>query len=75
MRTDSNYIPFKLKQGWRKKLLGRKLLKLLENREEFYITIRKNKFTLRVKSQKPIFWHKLINAIKKWHNTREKTQS
>lgn len=73
MRTDSDYIPMKFKQGWRKKLLGRQLLKLLENRKDFSITIRKNKFTLRVKSKGLSSWQKLVNKIKNWHSAEKET--
>jgi len=71
MRTDSLYMPPAFKEGWRKKLLGKELLKLLENREDFYITIKKNKFTLRMKSRGVIFWQQLIDKIKGRVDDRE----
>ncbi len=45
MKTDKNYLPTALTQGWRKELLGKDLLKLLENRKNFDVTIKKDKFT------------------------------
>lgn len=71
MRTDQQYIPPGFKEGWRKKLLGKDLLKLLENREDFTITIKKNKFTLRMKSKGTLFWQQLFNKIKGRRDDRE----
>jgi ribonuclease D len=71
MRTDRQYMPTALKEGWRKKLLGKELLRLLENREDFYITIKKNKFTLRMKSRGVIFWQNLVAKIKGRQEDRE----
>lgn len=71
MRTDPGYIPPGFKEGWRRKLLGKDLLKLLEKREDFDITIKKNKFTLRVKSQGAFSWQKFFNKIKGWNGDHE----
>ncbi len=71
MRTDQQYTPPVFKEGWRKKLLGKELLKLIENRDDFYISIKKNKFTLRIKSKGVIFWQQLLNKIKGRRDDRE----
>jgi hypothetical protein len=75
MRTDSEYIPQGFKEGWRKKILGKELLKLLENREDFYITIKKNKFTLRMKSKGVISWRKFFNKLKGRRDDREEEET
>ncbi|HLP46804.1 MAG TPA: hypothetical protein VK469_12685 [Candidatus Kapabacteria bacterium] len=75
MRTDSKYIPQGFKDGWRKKMLGKELLKLLENRDDFYITIKKNKFILRVKPRGITFLQNLFNKIKGLHSVKEEEET
>jgi ribonuclease D len=64
MKTDKDYLPTALTQGWRKELLGKDLLKLLENRKNFDITIKKDKFTLTEKPKRSTFFKNLFSNIK-----------
>ncbi len=69
MKTDENYCPPVLTHGWRKELLGKELLKLLENRKDFDITIKKDKFSLTVgrKNRFSIknFFKRMLKGIKR----------
>ncbi|MCP5103757.1 MAG: hypothetical protein GY950_10285 [bacterium] len=51
MKAEPDYFPAGFKVGWRTQLLGKDLLKLLENRGDFDVSIKKNKFTLKMKSK------------------------
>jgi ribonuclease D len=53
MKTNPDYIPRALTDGWRKELLGEDLIKLLGNRGEFDIDIKKNKFILKMEPNSP----------------------
>ncbi|MCU0289069.1 MAG: hypothetical protein MUF15_22080 [Acidobacteria bacterium] len=74
MRTNTRYIPQDFKEGWRKKLLGKDLLQLLENRDDFHITIKKNKFTLRLKPKAIISWQKFFSKLKGLFGINEKKE-
>ncbi len=59
MKAELNYIPPSFQDGWRRELLGKDLLSLLENRGEFKVSVKKNKFTLTVKKSPSLFsWFK-----------------
>ncbi len=76
MKTDENYFPPVLTHGWRRELLGKDLLKLLENRKDYDVSIKKDKFTLTVKPKRSMFLKNLFSKIKGPHhpNTQENTE-
>jgi ribonuclease D len=75
MKTDNNYLPAVLTHGWRKELLGKELLKLLENRKDFDITIKKDKFSLTVKPKRFMFLKNLFSKIKGPQNATLRSDS
>ena len=64
MKTDKNYLPTVLTHGWRKELLEKDLLKLLENRKDFDITIKKDKFSLIVKPKRSMVFKNFFSKMK-----------
>lgn len=60
MKSNPQYIPASLLNGWRRELLGKDLIKLLENRADFDISIKKNKFILKMGAGGPSFWKRLF---------------
>ncbi len=62
MKSDVNYLPPGFKDGWRKELLGKNLLALMQNRDVFDITIKKKKFILSVRKRSRF---SLSNILKK----------
>ncbi|MCP4156367.1 MAG: hypothetical protein GY757_52125 [bacterium] len=51
MKADKEYFPPSLSGGWREDMLGRNLVKLIKNRKDFDIIIKKDKYTLRMKDE------------------------
>ncbi len=62
MKSNMKYMPPDLKQGWRKQVLGKDLIKLLENRKDFNISIKKNKFTLSMGRKPGAFFKNLLKG-------------
>jgi ribonuclease D len=62
MKANMKYIPPDLKKGWRKQVIGKQLLKLLETRKDFYVSIKKNKFTLYMGRKPGSFFKNLLKG-------------
>lgn len=71
MKNDADYLPPGFKKGWRKELLGKNLLQLMENRNNFEIIIKKNKFILSMHKKRRFSLKTLFRKNKEKNNYEE----